>query len=124
MLSRNLFYLFALLMLFILFIRIMSIDVIGYSLVIEIVSWGTLVFMFLAIGHLQPQVNENDERTKYIKKKTMYYSLKIILVFVFALTIILQTNLLMLDSIAVLGLLIAFSAVTIFTVWIFIFKQN
>lgn len=124
MVSRKFFYLFGILMFFILSVRLILSIMTGTFSIVEIASWSALTFMSFAIGYLQPQVHRKDERMQYIKKTTMHYSLRVIVSFIFVLTITLQTNLLTLKSIEVLAILTGFSTITIFTIWIIISKRN
>ncbi|MBP1968344.1 Ca2+/Na+ antiporter [Virgibacillus natechei] len=124
MVSGRFFYSFGIL-LFLIFSVMLVISLMTSTLsLVETLPWGGMTYMCFAIGYLQPQVSQKDERTKYIKQKAMQYSLTAIIGFTLVLTIVLQTNLFTLTSTEVLSLLTGFSMITIFSIFIIVAKRN
>lgn len=124
MAERRLFYLFGVVMFLIFSVRLFLMVAMDTFSLVETLSWGGMTYMCFAIGYLQPQIAQNDERAKYIKQKTMQYSLITILVFFLLISFITQTGILSLTSQEVLSILIAFSVFTIFTIWNIVAKRN
>ena len=124
MLERKIFYFFGIILFLFFSLRLYLMLATDTFSLVETLSWGGLTYMAFAIGYLQPQVVQKDERARYIKQKTMQYSLVTILFFFLLLTFLTQINLLVLTGEEVLSVLTAFSMFTIFTIWIFVAKRN
>jgi len=83
-----------------------------------------LSYMFFAIGYLQPHVANNDERAKFIKQKTMKHSLFIIMLLLFIITFLTQTNIIHLQLSDFLSVFVFLSIGIIFTLWMIVAIRN
>ncbi|WP_186579459.1 hypothetical protein [Aquibacillus kalidii] len=123
MASRKSFYFIGILLFFIFVVRLILFVMTDTFSISEILSWGGLAFMSFAIGYLQPQLVQKDERMQYIKQKTMNFSLFAIIGYILLLMIGLQTNLFIVTAEEVLGILIGLTAITIWMIWIIVAKR-
>lgn len=124
MASRKSFYFIGVLLFFVFAVRfVLTIMTDTFSFA-EMLSWGGMTFMSFAIGYLQPQLVQKDERMEHIKQKAMQYSLIATIGYIIVITVVIQTNLLTLTAGEVLGILIGLIAITTWLVWIIVAKRN
>ncbi|MFA9555779.1 hypothetical protein ACERII_00525 [Evansella sp. AB-rgal1] len=71
--------------------------------------------MCFCLAYLYPQFKDNDERTKRIKEKGMFYSYFFILGFMILLMVLFQTNVVSLDGFQTVSILAAFTITTVFS---------
>ena len=96
----------------------------GFHTTASIIAEGTfpsmgytymyLVIMCFCLSYLAPQFQRNDERTKFIRRKAMYYSFFAIIAYLIILIAFLNFNLIALSALQVLNLLLASSFITVF----------
>lgn len=120
--QRRFFFVGILLLIFFMmrvFLSIFNRDV----MIVEIINWGSLVYMAFIISYLYPQFKENDERSKQIKQKGMYYTIFIILLTLIALNLLIQFDILVLSALEVVRILISLVIVTFWTTWLILSKR-
>ncbi|WP_164669863.1 hypothetical protein [Virgibacillus doumboii] len=86
--------------------------------------YGAIVYMLFAITYLLPQLEKQDERMKFIKQKTMQYSMIAVLFYIVLLTVNMTGEFVPLAAGEMLSLLMSMSIVTIWSIWIFMAKTN
>ncbi|MFS0671915.1 permease [Ornithinibacillus sp. 179-J 7C1 HS] len=79
--------------------------------------------MAFIISYLYPQFKENDERSKQIKQKGMYYTIFIILLTLIALNLLIQFDILEFSVLEVVRILISLVIVTFWTTWLILSKR-
>lgn len=92
---------------------------------IEVFNFGAIIYMIFAIIYLYPQFKDNDERTKLIRQKGMYYTVFIVL---FVLLIVIGLNqfniiALTLTPVEIMRSILSLILVTLWTSWIILSER-
>ena len=74
-----------------------------------------VILMIFELAYLQPQFKENDERSKKIKEKGMFFSYFFILGYLMIFLILLNFDMVALTALQVTSMLTALMIVTVFT---------
>ncbi|MFD2762487.1 permease [Lentibacillus juripiscarius] len=77
-------------------------------------TYIALIIMCFCLSYLAPQFQRNDERTKFIRHKAMFYSFFSIVVYLIVLIALLNFNVIALTALQALNLLLALSFITVF----------
>lgn len=87
---------------------------------IEVFNFGAAIYMIVAIFYLYPQFKDNDERTKAIRQKGMYYTVFIVL---FVLLVVMGLHqfdaiTLTLTPVEIIQTILSLILITVWTTWI------
>ncbi|MGP4073748.1 hypothetical protein ACTWQB_14480 [Piscibacillus sp. B03] len=121
--ERKLFYLFGFIM-FLIFSANLILMLQNKDFSLSVLVWLGLSYMFFVIGYIQPQTLNNDERSKYIKRKTLSDSMIIVIILILILTMLTQITNFSFSLVESLTLFVFLSTFTIFTMWIVNVKRN
>lgn len=90
---------------------------------IELLNWGSLVYMAFALFYLYPHFKDNDERTKLIRQKGMYFSIFIVISVLVVLLALIQFTTVNISTLNILRTLISITIIAIWTSWIILAKK-
>ncbi|GIO25675.1 hypothetical protein [Ornithinibacillus bavariensis] len=108
----------------IIFLTRLTLSVITHDIsFVEILNWGSIAYMAFVIAYLYPQFKEEDERTKQIKQKGMYYSVFIVLFVLVSLLALIRFEVIEMDAITIIRMMISFIIISIWTSWLILAKR-